>query len=135
MARYLVVANQTAASSDLIDQLKEIVRERDSIVLLVPATQARDLLTWEEGGVERAKQVAVRALPLMRSAGLNPEDAIVGDEDPLRAIRTELETSDRHYDRVIISTLPLGISRWLKQDLPRQVERRLHVPVTRIVQR
>lgn len=133
MARYLVVANQTATSLELIDRLKELVHEDDSVVLLVPATPTQDLLTWQEGGHEQAQRVAVRSLALLRDAGLHPEDAIVGDPDPLRAVSAEVASSGRHYDKIVISTLPLGISRWLKQGLPRQAERRLGIPVMHVV--
>jgi len=33
-------------------------------------------------------------------------------------------------DDVIVSTLPTTVSRWLRQDLPRRIERRVTLPVT-----
>ena len=36
------------------------------------------------------------------------------------------------FDEVIISTLPLGVSRWLGLDVPHRVERRFKVPVTTV---
>jgi cell pole-organizing protein PopZ len=35
-----------------------------------------------------------------------------------------------HIDDVIVSTLPTTISRWLHQDLPHRIERRVRLPVT-----
>jgi len=37
---------------------------------------------------------------------------------------------DRAIDEVIISTLPSTLSRWLRQDLPHRIERKVSVPVT-----
>ena len=36
-------------------------------------------------------------------------------------------------DEIILSTLPPGISRWLKKDLPHRVEQRFALPVTTVI--
>jgi hypothetical protein len=41
----------------------------------------------------------------------------------------------RTFDEIIISTLPQRVSRWLKADLPHQVERRWGLPVTTVISR
>ena len=38
-----------------------------------------------------------------------------------------------HFDEVMLSTLPIGASRWLHLDLPTRVRRRYGVPVTHVV--
>jgi hypothetical protein len=55
-------------------------------------------------------------------------DGGVGDPDPVTAIDEVM--ARRQFDEIIISSLPLGISRWLRQDLARKVERRFKLPVT-----
>jgi hypothetical protein len=55
----------------------------------------------------------------------------LGDADPLNAISETLAT--RQFDEVILSTLPRPISKWLRADLPRQVQRRFGLPVTVII--
>jgi len=55
----------------------------------------------------------------------------VADEHPLYAIRDALR--DRPIDEIIISTLPPGMSKWLRQDLPRKTRREFGVPVTHVV--
>ena len=40
---------------------------------------------------------------------------VIGDAEPLMAIHDAVNLG--HYDEIIISTLPLGVSRWLKLDL------------------
>jgi len=129
MALHLVVAHQTAASDKLIEKLREIggSNRGSDFVLLVPRTPLKHLWTWTEGDdSENASQIAQDAAARMRAAGLSVIDSIVGPSEPLDAIRMELAHPDRSYDTIIISTLPPGISRWLRQDLPNQVRSRLH---------
>ena len=135
MALYLVVAHQTAASPELVAALADVAasdREAE-FVLLVPATPARHLLTWVEGqGEGIARQSAASAGDALRQAGLTLRDSVVGHSDPLEAVRRELQGGGRAYARVFVSTLPPGISRWLRRDLPSQV-RKLGVPVDHVV--
>ncbi|MGY1622082.1 hypothetical protein ACI789_07810 [Geodermatophilus sp. SYSU D00965] len=37
-------------------------------------------------------------------------------------------------DAVIVSTLPLGLSRWLRRDLPGRLERAARLPVEHVVE-
>ena len=54
----------------------------------------------------------------------------VGDAEPLMAIQDAVNLG--HFDEIIISTLPLGISRWLKLDLISKA-RALGLPVTHVL--
>lgn len=67
------------------------------------------------------------ALPLLEDAAGGHVDGIVGDSDPLAAVQRAIET--RGFDEIIISTLPVRVSRWLRRDLPHRVES-LGLPVT-----
>jgi hypothetical protein len=53
----------------------------------------------------------------------------VGDPEPLMAIHDAVNLGD--YDEIIISTLPLGISRWLKLDLVSKTKA-MGLPVTHV---
>ena len=65
----------------------------------------------------------------IRSAGGEAEGE-VGDADPAAAVEHVLKS--RSFDGVIVSTLPAGISRWLKMDLSSRVSRMTEAPVTTI---
>lgn len=56
----------------------------------------------------------------------------VGSGDPVAASKDALEQHGP-FDEVIVSTLPTGISRWLKLDLPNRVARMTDAKVTTIV--
>ena len=54
-------------------------------------------------------------------------DGDVGDPNPAKAISEVL--SRRQFDEVALSTLPKSVSRWLRLDIPHQVERKFKIPV------
>ena len=133
MARHLVVAHQTAESDELRKRLEELAAEdpQAEFVLLVPATPVTDLLVWEEGrSEEAARRRADAARRQLEGAGLKVVDARVGDGDPHTAIGDELRTEEG-YSTIVVATLPAGVSRWLRMDLPARV-RRL-APQSRVV--
>jgi hypothetical protein len=39
------------------------------------------------------------------------------------------------YDAIIISTLPPGLSRWLRMDLPDRIQRKFGLPVIQVISR
>ena len=56
----------------------------------------------------------------------------MGDADPVEAAADEWNLRP-DYDEVILSTLPAGISRWLKGDATNRLTKRLNLPVTQVV--
>jgi hypothetical protein len=54
----------------------------------------------------------------------------MGDAEPLMAIQDAINLGN--FDEIIISTLPLGVSRWLKLDLVSKT-RALGLPVTHVL--
>jgi len=110
--RVLIVANRTAATPDLISAVKRYAREQPTTFsLLIPDAGQSDHTDW----------TLEVALPLLERAARGPVAGLTGDsEHPLRAIRDVVAT-DR-FDRIIISTLPRHLSRWLRRDLPKRVE-------------
>ena len=81
--------------------------------------RAGDRPPADGGGVER-----------LAAAGVEVEGT-VGDASPVRAIDDVL--IEHPHDEIILSTLPPGISRWLKKDLPHRVEQRFALPVTTVI--
>ena len=67
------------------------------------------------------------AIPLLEQAADARVEGHVGDSDPFVAVREAVARLG--IDEIIISTLPVRVSRWLRRDLPHRVEE-LGVPVT-----
>ena len=125
MAKYLLVAHQTAQSPQLLAAAQELIREDPSamFVLLVPATPIGDLVVFQEGEMaEVATRRAESATAWLQDAGVPMIDAKIGDPDPLQAIGNELQ-SGQHYEAIVLSTLPQGLSQWLRRDVVSRVRR------------
>ena len=116
--RVLVVANRTAATPDLLEEVRRLARERPSeFVLLIPDASG--------GSADWTLELAI---PLIERAAGGPVTGLAAaGEDPLDAIRRTVE--EHEIDEIVISTLPRRVSAWLKRDLPHQVER-LGLPVS-----
>jgi hypothetical protein len=130
---YLLVAHQTADRPELLAAAKELAAQEGQaeFTLLVPATPVGDLLTWEEGETkEVARARAKSAAATLGHHGLKVADVKVGDPDPVLAVDDEL-LAGRRYDAVVVSTLPPGISRWIKMDVISRL-RRTH-PQIRVI--
>jgi hypothetical protein len=125
MARYLLVAHQTAQSDELVAAAVSLAFEdpRAEFTLLVPATPVASLVVWEEGEtLEVARRHAAAARRRLEQSGLRVVDARHADSDPMAAIEDELHTGAR-FAAVVVSTLPPGISRWLRMDVISRVRR------------
>ena len=137
MARYLVVAHQTAGSPELAGALRHIKASDPaaSFVLVVPATPVQHLRGWTEGEAKAvAQEAGAHAEKELARNGIDLDGVRVGDPDPVNAAYDEWNDHP-HYEHVVLSTLPQGVSRWLNADVGKRLERRLGLPVTHVVAR
>lgn len=132
MRRYLVVANQTLAGEALASKIRELARrERCSFHIVVPATPPRDH-AWTEGEARAtARRRLEVALSRFRTLALEA-DGEVGDASPMLAIEDALREHGP-FDAVVLSTLPPGMSRWLRLDLPHRVGSVFGLPVHHVI--
>ena len=132
-ARVLVVANRTAESPELLEALRSrTVRGPCEFTLLVPSTPHG--IAWAAdmyAGGDEAEAHRTAFVTELRDEGLDVADARVGDPDPLAAIQDECNFHD--YDELIVSTLPLKLSKGLHLDLPSKAQAATGLPVTHVV--
>src|SRR5207302_769282 len=120
----LVVANVTAASPELVSALQaRAERESAAFTLVVPATPVG-------GGHEAATAALSAALEQFHQAGLDA-DGMVGAPDPIVAVTDTWDP--KRYDEIIVSTLPMGVSKWLHAGLPERIAKLTDAPVSHVV--
>ncbi len=116
--RTLIVANLTASTPFLLQEVKRLASERPtSFSLLIPNSQQSSGADWS---------IATATKLIGRAAGANV-DGHVGGQDAFESIKAEI--AGGQYDDILISTLPKRRSEWLRKDLPTRVET-LGLPVS-----
>jgi hypothetical protein len=123
----LVVANVTAGRGTLRARMKEIAAETEDMLFIV-------VVPLQAHGDGRAAAVARarlgNTLDRMRREGLLVA-GMIGDPDPYTATMNALQFY--HVSRIIISTLPVTKSGWMRADLISRVRKASNIEVEHIV--
>ena len=129
MSTILIIANETLASPSLAQAVADrLAGGSAEFVVVVPATPIEHRLTWDEDEAIAAAQERLDGLlERLRDLGATASGE-VGNRDPVTAARDAILT--RPVDEVILSTLPVARSRWLRQDVPSKLRSAMDVPVT-----
>jgi len=133
--RILVIANETAASAAVADEVRLRARGGAVDVLVVapltpPLGAARSSVP---GPLERLEEAKVRlrvVVGALADAGVHARGE-VGDADPVRALD---EVAGRFRpDEIIIATHPKERSQWLAQNVVERIRERSGLPTTHVV--
>ena len=146
MGSFLVVANQSLGGEALAAHLRRVIEADPSarFVVVVPVSTpvvdvggAMGVLSGVtvidavmQGHLEDVARERLNiVLAWFRDAGVEAEGTLAGD--PMAAM--EAAVASQTFDEIIISTLPVRVSRWLRQDLGRRATRRFDVPITMVI--
>ena len=115
------MAHRTAATPLLLNAVRaRAKRSSCSFTLLVPRPY------WDPDTDEAAATLEL-AIPVLEEAAEGHVHGMIGDTDPFVAVREAVTSIG--IDELIISTLPVRVSHWLRRDLPHRVEQ-FGLPVT-----
>jgi GABA permease len=137
--RVLVMANETANSAELLDELRRIGADHAaSYFVVVPASPIETGVAATHGPLDvmEATQEVAKArldhtLSTLRSENLEANGAL-GDYRPLRALANAVDTF--RPDQIVIATLPLEESVWHRFDVVDRARAEYpNLPVTHVV--
>ncbi|MFT3866374.1 MAG: hypothetical protein QM729_19110 [Solirubrobacterales bacterium] len=132
--RILVVANQTAAGRELLEEISNRCRGRRCEVMLVsPALVGSRAAHWAsdvDEALDQARERMARSVTALRGVGVEVR-ADVGDSDPNMAIEDALRVFPA--DEIVISTLPPDQSRWLEHEVVERTRREVDLPMTHVI--
>ena len=110
----LVVANVTADSDELLEALRRRnERSPVHVQLVVPIGGAGP---DREAGEEQLQ----RGIDRLAEAGIEAQGQVVRG-DPVQAVHEVWDA--KSFDEIVVSTLPTGVSKWLRIDVPHRLEK------------
>lgn len=132
MRTILAVANETLGGKALIDTILEKAGGGSArVVICVPRTKPRHGHIIYDDAVYDAAQIRIDlARGFLRTQGIDSVGD-VGDPDPYSA--TMDAVAEFEPDEIVISTLPVQASGWLRHDLIERIESATRLPVTHVV--
>src|SRR3954452_6257028 len=132
MAHVLVLANETIGGGQLLDAVRERAARGDArFFVVVPQSRPRHGNVIYDEAVRDSAQVRVDlALAFMREEGIEGSGE-VGDADPLHAANDAIGAHG--LDEIIVSTLPVAASGWMRRDLPERLEIETGLPGQHVV--
>jgi GABA permease len=132
--RLLVVANETVCGRELMGEIRDRSRGRDSEILVVtPALAASRAAHWAsdvDEAIELARQRMELSLIAIDELGVKAKGEI-GDSDPNVAIEDALRVFPA--DEIVISTHPPHRSRWLEHGVVDRAREEIDLPITHVV--
>ncbi len=133
MANVLVLANETIGGKNLLDRVRERAGEGGHVHfhVVVPQTRPRHGNVIYDEVVRDSAQVRIDlALEFMRDEGIEGSGE-VGDADPFNAAIDAVHA--HNIDEIIVSTLPVTSSGWLRRDLIERLHEESGLPVEHVV--
>jgi hypothetical protein len=133
MRRYLVIANRTLCEQHLLDEVhrRRVADPGCRFHLIVPASHPSGAFSDEQCWQEAETRLA-EALDLLACAGVSATGE-VGDANPVYAVGDVLLRELGRFDEIILSTLPVGVSKWISQNMVRRIKRSTGLPVTHVI--
>jgi len=133
MRRYLVIANRTLCEQHLLDELhrRRVADPGCRFHLVVPASHPSGGFTDEQCHAA-AQERLLEVLDTLACGGISATGE-VGDANPVYAVGDVILRELGRFDEIILSTLPVGMSKWLAQNMVRRLKRATGLPVTHVI--
>jgi hypothetical protein len=131
VTKILVLANETIGGRNLIEKVLERAGDDVRFHVVVPrARPRRGNVVYDEAVRDMAQVRVDLMLAFMRENKIKGTGE-VGDEDPFLAAMDAVHAEG--IDEIIVSTLPVATSGWLKRHLPERLQEETGLPVEHVV--
>jgi hypothetical protein len=133
MRRYLVIANRTLCEQHLLDEVhrRRMADPGCRFHLVVPASHPSGAFSDEQCWRDAETRLA-EGLDILAAGGVSATGE-VGDANPIYAVGDVILREIGRFDEIILSTLPVGMSKWLAQNMVRRLKRATGLPVTHVI--
>ena len=134
MSHVLVIANETAVSSTLLDALRDRAAGDDvQVTVIAPVSEPRrGYVVYDETRRASAGRRLDRTLELLRESSI-PAQGFVVETSPVQAAKDALAQLEPTPDEIIVSTHSLQRSGWLRRDLIERLKTETGLPVDHVV--
>jgi hypothetical protein len=131
VTKILVLANETIGGRNLIEKVMERRADDVSFHVVVPrARPRRGNVVYDEAVRDMAQVRVDLMLAFMRDNGIKGAGE-VGDPDPFLAAMDAIHAEG--INEIIVSTLPVATSGWLRRHLPERLEEETGLSVEHVV--
>ncbi len=135
MAHVVVIANETAASKTLLDEVRgEASESGDRVTVIAPVNEPRQgYVVYEDTRRASAGRRLDKTLTVLREAGI-PAQGFVVETDPVQAVKDALAQLEPQVDEVVVSTHPPQTSGWMRRDVVEEIRRLVDpIPVKHVI--
>ena len=124
VSHVLVIANETAVSSALLDALRDRAADDDvQVTVIAPVSEPRrGYVVYDDTRRASAGRRLDRTLEALRQSSI-PAQGFVVETSPVQAAKDALAQLEPVPDEIIVSTHAPQRSGWLRRDVVRDIER------------
>ena len=134
MAHILVIANETAASTELLDAVRAEAGSDGRVTVVAPVNEPRQgYVVYEDTRRASAGRRLEKTLRALREAGVASQGFVV-ETGPVQAVKDALAQLEPRVDEIVVSTHPVERSGWMRRDVLGDIERAAgEIPIKHVV--
>jgi GABA permease len=134
MAHILVIANETAASTTLLDVVRGEAGRDDRVTVIAPVNEPNQgYVVYEDTRRAAAGRRLDKTMKVLREAGLAAQGFVI-DTGPVQAAKDALAQLEPKVDEIVVSTHGVERSGWMRRDVVQDIKRVAEdIPVKHVV--
>ena len=133
MSHILVIANETVASSTLLEAVRAEAGGGDRVTVIAPVNEpSQGYVVYEDTRRAAAGRRLDKTLKALREATVASQGFVV-ETGPVQAVKDALAQLEPRIDSIVVATHGAERSGWMRRDVVGDIERIAGVPVKHVV--